>query len=217
MIDHLLWAVPDLETGSAEIAQRCGIEPQMGGQHPGVGTHNSLLGLGPSCYLEIIALDPRQREISGLGEHLLDLQHPRLLTWCAVSVDLEALAAKAEGLGLRPSPITDMQRRRPDGRLLSWRLLFFFGHGFGPTLPFAIDWLDSQHPSRALAGGCRLDALHLSHPRHSELQALCAELWPETDRRLRFSAHAEPCLAARLACPAADVHLGTVCRLESAP
>lgn len=209
MIDHLLWAAPDLDTGRAEIGRLCGIEPRAGGRHPGVGTHNALLGLGPSCYLEIIALDPSQQQISGLGEQLVGLQQPRLLTWCAATEDLEALADRARSLGLQPSPITAMQRRRPDGELLSWRLLFLQGHDFGPTLPFVIDWGDSQHPSRSLAEGCRLEELILAHPRHGELQHLCAELWPDRDPRWRCTERPEPGLWARLHSPRGEIQLSS--------
>jgi hypothetical protein len=54
-IDHLIFAVPELEDGVAEIEARFGVRAEGGGQHVGQGTHNKLLALGPTTYLEIIA------------------------------------------------------------------------------------------------------------------------------------------------------------------
>ena len=57
-IDHLVYTSLNLEAGMDKIEQLLGVRPEPGGQHPDFGTHNALLSLGSSTYLEIISPDP---------------------------------------------------------------------------------------------------------------------------------------------------------------
>jgi glyoxalase-like protein len=59
-IDHIVYATPDLDQGIREIEDKLGVKATLGGQHPGRGTRNALISLGPSTYLEIFAPDPGQ-------------------------------------------------------------------------------------------------------------------------------------------------------------
>ena len=55
-LDHLVYAVEDLQAGIEHFHQLTGVEPCIGGQHEGLGTHNAVFSLGDSqTYFEIIA------------------------------------------------------------------------------------------------------------------------------------------------------------------
>src|SRR5437016_1188005 len=120
--DHLLLGVSDLDRGIAWVEQRTGIRPAMGGVHPGQGTRNALLSLGPRHYLEIIAPDPAQSaynfniDVRGFAE-------PRLVNWAATTTDIESVAASARKAGYALFGPLDGRRQTPSGKTLRWKRL----------------------------------------------------------------------------------------------
>src|SRR3954468_4755769 len=96
-VDHLVYTVPNLQQGVDAAEKLFGVRAAAGGQHPGLGTRNALIALGPSSYLEIIGPDPEQPKPSGLRRFGIDdLKAPHLLTWVAKGKMLEVFAANAK-------------------------------------------------------------------------------------------------------------------------
>lgn len=174
VIDHLVYAVTDLAAGSASVAGWLGVAPAPGGQHVGRGTRNELLGLGGGSYLEIIGPDPAQPAPAQPRPFAVDdLTGPRLVTWAARTTDLDAAIDAARAAGHDAGSAQAMQRARPDGVLLSWRLTNPSPDG---VLPFLIDWGDTPHPAVSAPIGVTLDALELTHPAPERVRAVL-EAW----------------------------------------
>lgn len=192
MLDHLVYATPDLEASVRDLEARLGVAPSPGGQHVGRGTRNYLLALGGSSYLELIGPDPEQPDFSGVRSFGLDtLGRPQLVGWAMRVTDIDRAVEAARERGYDPGPASSMSRRRPDGQLLSWRLTEVPGDTVPVLLPFLIDWGDSPHPSATAAGG-RLIEFHAESP-HPEapreaLAALGADLAVRQGERAKLAA-----------------------------
>lgn len=146
-LDHLVYATPDLDATVAELTAQLGTQPMAGGSHPGRGTRNALLSLGARRYLEIIGPDPDQPEPDSPRPFGIDdLAAPALLTWAMGVDNLEAALAEVRKNGYDPGEPVQMQRSRPDGVVLTWRLTPARLED-GGIVPFFIDWGDSPHPA----------------------------------------------------------------------
>ena len=176
-VDHLVYATPDLNRGVEEIEKLLGVRATPGGQHPGRGTRNALIALGPATYLEIIAPDPDQPPPKTPRPFGIDgLKESRLVTWAAKGVDLERLRDEAARKGARLGEVMSGSRRRPDGTLLSWRYTDPQTVLADGLVPFFIDWGQSPHPAHTAARGASLIALRAEHPEPQRVQRLLREL-----------------------------------------
>lgn len=163
-LDHILWATPDLAEGTEQIAELLGVQPEVGGKHPGFGTRNSLLSLGDEVYLEIIAPDPEQDLKGNRGEQLAALDRPHLLTFAVRTFDMKRVEELVSHAGLETQGAIAMSRRHPEGRLLTWQVLRLDNHSWGDVMPFFIDWGDTNHPAQTTPEGCALLEFNISHP-----------------------------------------------------
>ena len=164
-----MYAAPSLEVGVAQITALTGVEAEFGGRHDGAGTHNALLSLGSDQYLEIIAPDPDQSSGGAFVDELQAITQPLIRTWAVATNDFDAVNAVEQSLGFTGNVI-DMQRTRPDGVQLAWRLLFVGKHPFGLTMLFFIDWLQSPHPAADTPTQCTLNEFSVQCPNAGDLQ-----------------------------------------------
>jgi hypothetical protein len=164
-VDHLVYATADLNRGIEEIEKLLGVRATAGGQHPGRGTRNALIALGPTTYLEIIAPDPDQPPPKQPRPFGIDgLQESKLVAWCVNGRDLEQLRSEAVRKGVPLGEIRSGSRRRPDGVELSWRFTDPSTLVADGIVPFFIDWGDSPHPAFTAAKGAKLVSLRAEHP-----------------------------------------------------
>ena len=164
-LDHLVYATPDLSLGIDTIEKLLGVRATPGGQHPGLGTRNALVALGPSSYLEIIGPDPEQPKPAGRRRFGIDeLEAPRIVGWVAKGTELEKLAAAAAERGVKLGAVIPGSRRRPDGIVLSWRYTDPNTVLADGLVPYFIDWGTSPHPSATAARGATLVQVRAEHP-----------------------------------------------------
>ncbi len=201
-LDHIILGIDDLDRGVAWVEQRTGVRAIFGGVHPGRGTRNALLALGPDCYLEILAPDPQQPSPTWFTR-VLTLPDPRLIAWAVHTPDLTALAQAAVAAGFPIDGPHDGGRSRPNGKILSWRL-FHLRDDRGGLLPFFIEWgRGSVHPVADAPPGCHLERFHLQSPDAQELARACQSLAVET----RVETGENPRMLAHIASPRGEVDL----------
>lgn len=201
LLDHIAVAATDLAQGVDWVERQLGVTMAPGGQHPVMGTHNRLLGLGP-LYLEVIAIDPDAPAPARPRWFDLDrfTGQPRLSNWIARCDDLEAaLSVAPDGAGV-PVALS-----RGD---LRWQMAVP-GDGrlpFDGAYPALIAWKGAAHPAARLPDcGCRLTRLEVIHP---DAQALRAALAGQLQApEVEISQGAAPALRAHIDGPKGPVVL----------
>lgn len=173
-LDHLVVTAGSLDAGVAWVEAALGVPLQAGGEHPRMATHNALLRLGASVYLEVIAANPavsappRPRWF-GLDRLASDAS-PRLATWVARTDDIQAATSRERSLG-------HIERMSRDD--LRWLITIpadggLPGEGVAPTL---IEWRTTQHAALLLPDrGCTLVQLAGFHPDSDRIKRILEPL-----------------------------------------
>ena len=149
-LDHVVYAVPDLDEAAVRFREAFGLDSTEGGRHERWGTANRIVPLGDQ-YLELVAaVDEAAAARTGFGRAVLERASGGggWFTMAAVAEDLDAVAAR---LGLE---IGSGSRTRPDGEILRWRSAGLDDPRREPWMPFFLAWNvpDGLHPGRARAG-----------------------------------------------------------------
>jgi hypothetical protein len=182
MLDHLIYLAPDLDHAAAALKARLGVRPAAGGVHPGLGTRNALLALGPDTYLEILAPDPDQAGTPMVFDFAA-LAEPYLATWVARAPDIDDRVLRAREAGFDPGIIMPMERRKPSGAMLEWRLTWREEPACEGLVPMLIDWCETPTPARDAPTGCRLLAFHGEHPEPDTVRPALEALDVDLDLR----------------------------------
>lgn len=203
-LDHIMWGVSDLDEGIDYIKENTGVGAVIGGQHPNRGTRNALIALGERQYLEILAPDPAQPDLTeGRVAVLKGLARPRILTWAAGTQDIDTIEKRVRDAGFETEGIQDGSRRKPNGTLLQWRNLTILGHD-NTVVPFVIQWSKSSaHPSTDSPVGCKLRSLKLEHPQPEKMNALLEAMGLE----VRVASGSQPKIIAGIESPKGELEL----------
>jgi glyoxalase-like protein len=154
-IDHVVLAVDDPDATAEQLEAELGLRASGGGRHEALGTFNRLIWLGDT-YLELVGVFDRDLAAeSWLGRPVLSSleRGGGLVTWAIAVEDLDGHLRWAPGEGRFIGPI-DGERRRPDRRVVRWRLAH--PPDLGPALPFVIEhdltgaeWTPDERAARA--------------------------------------------------------------------
>jgi hypothetical protein len=174
-IDHITVTTPTLAAGAALVREALGVAPQVGGEHPRMGTHNLLLKLGDSLFLEVISPNPNAPAPTRPRWFALDTLEPdsppTLSTWVVRTDNIHACAAAcSEALGV----VEPMSRGT-----LNWNITIPADgtlplNGIAPAL---IEWQMDTHPEMHPAAklqdhGLSLVRLELFHPEPARVSRL---------------------------------------------
>ena len=146
-MDHVIYAVDDLDAAATVIFDREGLASVPGGRHEGWGTANRIVPLGES-YLELITVvDVEEAEQSEFGRAVrraLTEDHP-LVGWVVATDDIDGVAKRLE------LEVEEKSREAEDGSTLSWRVAGIERALKSGALPFFVQWdvPPERHPGAA--------------------------------------------------------------------
>jgi hypothetical protein len=203
-IDHLVFATNDLQQGIDRIEALLGLSTSPGGSHPGMGTRNALIALGPKCYLEIIGPDPDQTDFQGKRIFGIDtIEEGKLVHWCVRREGLTTFVQQVKSQGMELSDVIPMSRVATQASRLDWELAFPTTFGEECALPFFIDWGFSPHPATECPLEAELKNFEIRHPDAAKIN--------DTLKVLSVEACAVKCIHARfhalIRCPRGEVEL----------
>jgi hypothetical protein len=200
-LDHISVIAPSLAEGVSHVRACLDLDVPFGQRHAYMGTHNHLLQLGDTVYLEIVALDP---EADGPGHPRwfgLDDQKKvrsdwdegrRLRSWVARTDAIDAITAGHSGIFGKKVPLpavnSSFDFAIPDDGSLP----------LDGAAPYVIDRRGKPRSMATIADlGARLRSFTLEHPDPAAVEALYRAITvdrpPAIDRgsKLRYRAQIE--------------------------
>ena len=205
-IDHIVYAVSNLEETINYFNTTHGLNPTIGGRHITKGTKNALLNLGAGCYLEIIAIDHDNQKINAPRWMGVDLiKEAKVTRWSLKSDELEKdqviLLSHHADMGV----IEEGQRETPDGSFLRWKMILPLAEPETELIPFMTDWsLSGFHPTDNLPQQCSLENIRFSAPDSDSKTQLCFNKFFDD---LNIAPHTEPKITLKIKGPKGSFYL----------
>ena len=180
-IDHLVYCVKDLEKAISFIEMKTGFKASIGGKHRGKGTKNALINLGEKCYLEILAIDGLNSEVSPPRWMGIDfIKEPKITRICLKSKNLRKDQHIIKQYNANLGEIDQGSRATVNGEILHWKMILPLAKPEVDPIPFMVDWSESEmHPTENLPKQCKLIDLefHGNQPNlHDCMNALFDEI-----------------------------------------
>ena len=182
-IDHLVIGAAELDKATKQVQDFIKAEFLAGGKHPLMATHNRLIKLQNSLYIEIIAADPsasllrsptRKNRWFSLDSNATQKRlsrAPQPLCWVVAVNDIEKTSMHC---GYNPGRIIEMTRGN-----FSWKITVSENGDLPESgiLPIFIEWPNGKHPTKTMPeSNISLETLTLFHPHPSGIKHILSKL-----------------------------------------
>jgi catechol 2,3-dioxygenase-like lactoylglutathione lyase family enzyme len=174
-LDHITITTPTLEAGAKFVEKTLGVTPQMGGEHPKMGTHNLFLRLGDSTFLEVIACDPHAKKPDRPRWFALDKINkdtlPQLKTWVVRTENIHSISESSS----EPLGEVELMSRGENNWLMT--IPKDGSIPFNEGAPALIQWQMKEHPAQKLKDfGLSLSNFQIYHPEPEKLINLLSSI-----------------------------------------
>ena len=182
-IDHIVIGATDLEKATKKVEDLIEADFSTSGKHPLMATHNRLIKLQNSIYMEVISIDPSASipQSSAQKKRWFSLDSPstkcRLslapqpLCWVAAVDNIEQAVSNC---GYNPGRIIEVTRDE-----LRWRLTVPENGklSFDGVLPILIEWPNGKNPAKKmLESNLCLQQLTLFHSNPKRIKHVLSKL-----------------------------------------
>ncbi|SDJ68326.1 VOC family protein [Salimicrobium halophilum] len=147
-IDHIVVTTTEPEQDRFQFTSHYGLKGTAGGEHPEWGTHNELCFFDNRFYIEWLGVtDASKAEGSGnpLIRQMMQQQTGETIQIALRTGAMDDFITYYEESGIEYEGPFPGARRRTDGSLLEWRMLFPRHEEVG--LPFLIEWKGDNFPT----------------------------------------------------------------------
>ena len=157
-LDHVVYAVRDLDEAAIRFREEFGLDSTEGGRHERWGTANRIVPLGDQ-YLELVAaVDEATALRNAFGRGVLE-RASEGGGWFTIAAATDEIESVGSRLAL---DIGTGSRTRPDGEVVRWRMAGLEDPRRDPWMPFFLTWdiPVELHPGRSRAGhGVRAEGI----------------------------------------------------------